>query len=55
VSCADAPHDMHPGLDEDLEVGVGTHAPIGHEHVTWSSGRMDRLPVGKIVGEGRAH
>ena len=42
---------MHVGLDEKGQMGVGAQAPIGHEHVTWLSGRMDRLHPGKIVGE----
>jgi hypothetical protein len=37
-------------------MGVGTQAPIGHEHVPWLYGWMDRLPPGEIVGEeGRDH
>jgi hypothetical protein len=47
---------MPAGLDEEGEMGVGTQAPIGHEHVPWVSARMDRLPPGEIVGEeGRDH
>ena len=32
---ADAEHGMHAGLDEKGEMGGGTQAPIGHEHIAW--------------------
>jgi len=34
-------------------MGRGTQAPIGHEHVPWLEGRMDRLHPGEVVGEER--
>jgi hypothetical protein len=37
-------------------MGVGTQAPIGDEHVSRLSGRVDRLHPGEVVGEeGRDH
>jgi hypothetical protein len=33
LSRADAEHGVHASLDEEGEMGVGTQAPIGHEHV----------------------
>jgi len=51
-----APHGIQAGLHEEGEMGVGTQAPIGHEHVPWLYGWVDRLPPGEIVGEeGRDH
>ena len=34
-------------------MGVGTQAPIGHEHVPWLYAWMDRLHPGEIVDEKR--
>jgi len=34
-------------MDEEGEMSIGTQAPIGHEHVTWWSARMDRLHLGE--------
>jgi hypothetical protein len=31
---AHAQHGVHAGLDEEGEMGVGTQAPIRHEHIT---------------------
>ena len=31
---ADAQHGVHASLDEEGEMGIGTQAPIGHEHIT---------------------
>ena len=46
-----APHRMHAGPDEEGEMGRGTEAPIGHEHVPFLSARMHGLHRGQIVGE----
>jgi hypothetical protein len=44
------------GLDEEGEMGIGTPAPIDHEHLTRWSERMDGLHLGEIMGEeGRDH
>ena len=53
---ADAPHGVQAGLNEEGHMGIGTQAPIGHEHVPWVEGRMDRLHPSESVGEeGRDH
>jgi hypothetical protein len=53
---ADAPHGVYAGLAEECEMSIRTQAPIGHEHVPWVSGRVDRLHLSEIVGEkGRDH
>jgi hypothetical protein len=47
---------MHAGLDEEGEMGVGTQAPVRHEHITGFSSGVHRVHLGKIVGEaGRDH
>ena len=51
LSGADAPHRVHAGPDEQRARRVGTQAPIGDEHVAWVQGRVDRLPLGEVVGE----
>ena len=33
LSRTNAQHGMHAGLDEEREMGIGTQAPIGHEHI----------------------
>jgi hypothetical protein len=33
LSRTNAQHGVHAGLDEEGEMGIGTEAPIGHEHV----------------------
>jgi hypothetical protein len=33
LSCADAEHGVHAGLDEQGYMGVRTQAPIGHEYI----------------------
>jgi hypothetical protein len=48
---ADAPHSVYAGLGEEGEMRIRTQAPIGHAHVPWVSGRMDRLHLSEIVGE----
>jgi hypothetical protein len=54
LSRADVQYGMQAGLDEEGKVGIGTQATIGHEYVTWWSGRMDRLHLGEVMGkEGR--
>jgi hypothetical protein len=56
LSGADAQHGVHAGPDEQREMRVGTQAPLGDEHVSWVSGRVDRLHLGEVVGEeGRDH
>ena len=53
---ADAPYGVHPGLDEEGERGVGTQAPIRHQHIPGCSGGVHLLHLGEIVGEeGRDH
>jgi hypothetical protein len=34
LSCANAPYGVHASLDEEGEMGVGTQAPIRHQHIT---------------------
>ena len=46
-----APHRRHAGLHEQGEMGRGTQAAIGHEHVPWGYARMHPLHLGEIVGE----
>lgn len=48
---ADASHGVHAGLDEESEMGVGTQAPIRHEHITGCSHGMHLLHLGEIMGE----
>jgi hypothetical protein len=56
LSAADAQHGGHAGLHEEGEMGVGTQAPIGHQHISLLSAWMHRLHLGEIVGEeGRGH
>ena len=42
---------MQVSLNEVDEMRMGTPAPIGHEHITWVPGWMDRLHLSEIVGE----
>jgi hypothetical protein len=35
LSRADARDGMHSDPDEQGQMGIGTQAPIGHEHVSW--------------------
>jgi hypothetical protein len=49
---ADAEHGVHAGLDEGGQVGVGTQAPIRHQHTSGGSHRVHRVHLGQVVGQG---
>ncbi len=47
---------VHTSLHQEGQMRRGTQTPIGDEHVSRVSGRVDRLHPGEIVGEqGRDH
>ena len=53
LPCPHTPHGVPAGLDAQGERSIRPHAPIGHAHLPWWEGRMDRRR--QSVGEkGRA-